>query len=265
VTDGTSAGTSELVVAGAYISGLIYQYASPDFTVLGSKLLFIGQDTSGHLNLWVTDGTAAGTSEVQVAGASASGLLYSGDPDFRILGTKVLFAAHDTTGDFNLWVTDGTSAGTSELTAAAGYQYGLFYYSVNPDFTVLGSKALFDGVDANGHENLWVTDGTSAGTSELMVLGGDPSGLFYFENKTTVSPDFTVFGNRALFDAEDASAKFNLWVTDGTSAGTSELAVAGANSDFFIMVPSLQTPISPCSVAKRYSPALTRTVMSIFG
>src|SRR5262249_48161943 len=49
------------------------------------------------------------------------------------------------------------------------------------DFTVLGSRVLF-----NGRGNLWVTDGTPAGTSQLNVADALPSGLFFSV------PDFTV-------------------------------------------------------------------------
>src|SRR6516165_1718826 len=34
--------------------------------------------------------------------------------------SRVLFAGRDATGNINLWVTDGTNAGTTELTAAGG-------------------------------------------------------------------------------------------------------------------------------------------------
>jgi ELWxxDGT repeat protein len=113
-------------------------------------------------------------------------------------------------------VTDGTAAGTSELAVALADSFGLFYYRVNPDFTVLSSgKALFEGNDAIDHLNLWLTDGTSAGTNELMPAGADPSGLFYFDGQSTQDPDFTTFGGKALFKGEDASTKINLWVTDG--------------------------------------------------
>jgi ELWxxDGT repeat protein len=88
-----------------------------------------------------------------------------------------------------LWVTDGTSAGTDELTVAGANAKGLFSAlpGANPHFTVLGGKALFVGLDAKSQFGLWVTDGASAGTSELKVgVGG-------------VDPDLTVFGKEALF------------------------------------------------------------------
>ncbi len=37
------------------------------------------------------------------------------------------------------------------------------------------SRAVFSGLDASDHINLWVTDGTAAGTSELT-----PAGAYYY-------------------------------------------------------------------------------------
>src|SRR5207244_2844920 len=64
-----------------------------------------------------------------------------------------------------------------------------------PGFTVLGNRALFEGEDATGAAGLWVTDGTSAGTGELIVAGSDASGLF----TNVIAPHLTVFAGKALF------------------------------------------------------------------
>src|SRR5438105_289898 len=89
-------------------------------------------------------------------------------------------------------------------------------------------KAIFRGTDASGHLNLWVTDGTAAGTSELTVAGASSSGLLSFS--FALGQQFKTLGSNTLFAGTDASNAINLWETDGTSAGTRELAVAGANS-----------------------------------
>src|SRR5262249_25940915 len=153
----TVAGTSE-------ITSII---SPTDLTTFGSEVLFAGSDEG----LWVTDGTASGTTEIM------SGL--GGPQDLTAFGNKVLFAA-GTAFSRNLWVTDGTAAGTSEIIVAGAGPDGLFVDSIapflsngpfSPGFVVLGSEVLFEGQGAEGGLSLWVTDGTSAGTSELSVVG----------------------------------------------------------------------------------------------
>ncbi len=212
ITDGTSGGTTELLVAGADAGGLFVNFNgfSPDFTRLGSLMLFAGQDSSGKINLWTTDGTALGTTEVSAAGANANGLKPTG---FAVLGNVAIFLGSDAAGHLNLWATDGTSLGTTELAPANASAAGL-----DPeDITVFGTHALFRGQPAVGNQSLWITDGTSLGTQE--VAAGDLS----------ANPDITVVGSVAYFNAFDASGHANLFITDGTNAGTHELTVAGAS------------------------------------
>lgn len=99
VTDGTAAGTTELKVSGSYAGGLFAKVSAPDITVIGSTALFAGKDATGYINLWITDGTAARTSELTAAGASPSG---PSPNDFVGLPTS----AEGPTSDFN---GDGTS------------------------------------------------------------------------------------------------------------------------------------------------------------
>jgi ELWxxDGT repeat protein len=258
VTDGTSVGTSELAVSGAAIGVF-----PTDLTGFGSLALFVAEDANSHPNLWVTDGTSAGTRELVVAGAGAGGLIPAGlDPYFTVLGGEVLFAGV-APGRTGLWVTDGTAAGTKEITVSgagldpnhltvfgnkvifAGGEDSVWVtdgtsagtrelisrttppllFPVDPHFTAFGGIALFRADDAPGGLNLWVTDGTSAGTSELNVAGHGSFGL-----GSAVNPDFTAVGNLVLFNGPDASGHFGLWVTNGTSAGTSELTVSRTSS-----------------------------------
>src|SRR5947199_10147177 len=93
------------------------------------------------------------------------------------------------------------------------------------------SRIVFAGRDVSGNANLGVTTRTSAGTSELAVAGANAGGLFN-PNKfqSAFTPGFTVLGNRALLEGDDARGAASLWVTDGTSAGSRELSVAGSNA-----------------------------------
>ena len=104
---------------------------------------------------------------------------------------RVLFSGIDAKGDFNLWVTNGTAAGTSEISLAKQDPGGLI-----PQFlTVFGSKVLFEGSDKNHHGNLWVTDGTAAGTSEISVTGQ--------HTQSFVPQDFAVLGSKVLFNGQE--------------------------------------------------------------
>jgi ELWxxDGT repeat protein len=188
-----------------------------------NRAVFAGYDTNGQVNFWVTDGTSAGTRELKPAGSDSGGLFYNvSSPSFTRYGAKVLFEGRDAGGNLNLWTTGGTSGGTNELTPGAGY-YGVFNFQLGaadrPDFTVFGTKVLFEGVDASDRPNLWITDGTSAGTSEVQVAGASSSGLQPL--------DLTVLGSKVLFAGVDASNRRALWVTDGTSTGTSEVQIVG--------------------------------------
>lgn len=261
VTDGTSTGTSELNVISIYGQPL---ETPSDLTVFGNKVLFSGFGGDGA-NLWVTDGTVAGTSELIVSG-SYTGVLTTGalaPADLTVFGTKVLFAGSGPESALagNLWITDGTAAGTSEIATTGGYGIN----AINPqDITTIGNKALFSGIDLSpgpmGRRGLWVTDGTAAGTSQLAVAGASPlaglgpsdlvalgnkafflgaAGLFVSDGTSagtsellgppTNPLDLMAFGTKVIFDANDANGVRRVWVTNGTSAGTSELNVPGLN------------------------------------
>ena len=180
-------------------------------------LVFAGTDASGNINLWATDGTAAGTQELtSVVGASPASL----SPQyFMTYNGEALFNGTDASGNNNLWTTDGTAAGTHEITGVTGASPS----GLDPSgFTAYDGKLLFTGSNASGNYDLWITDGTAAGTHEVTATGASSSGL---------NPAYmTVYNGDALFEGEDSSNHYNLWVTDGTTAGTQELAVAGANA-----------------------------------
>ncbi len=137
VTDGTVAGTKSLAVSGSYFLGLLSTVLDPDFTVLGSKVLFVGTDVDATRDLWITDATAAGTRELKVAGAGPDGLFSNVHPDFTVVGTKAVFAGEDASGHPGLWVTNGTSAGRRSEVAGANAD-GLFADGTNPGFAPLG-------------------------------------------------------------------------------------------------------------------------------
>jgi hypothetical protein len=100
------------------------------------------------------------------------------------------------------------------------------------------SRIVFAGRNASGNTNLGVATRTSAGTSELTVAGANAGGLFNSSSfQSGFSPGFTLLGNLALFEGDEATGAASLWVTDGTSAGTSELTRLRGLEPFFIACP----------------------------
>ena len=234
VTDATSAGTHELNgISGADPSGLLSQ-AFPDFTVFNGHALFEGSNTSGNLGLWVTDGTASDTHELTgISGAYPSIFNNLGSPDFTVFSGEVFFQGTNAAAYRSLWVTDGTSGGTHEITGISGASSsGLFSGgpSWEPAMTVLNGAMLFSGTNASENRGLWVTDGTGTGTHELTGISGAYSGGIFSGEFT---PDMTAFNGKVLFAGRDAAFHEGLWVTDGTAAGTHELTgISGAGVNF---------------------------------
>ena len=134
------------------------------------RAVFVGENANGAATLWVTDGTDIGTVNF-TTGAGYSELVSANvNPDFTLLGHELLFIGADASGDTNLWVTDGTTVDTSEITVSG--VSSVLSPNINPDFTVFGNEVLFMGYDSSGYPGVWATNGTPAGTSELNVVGG---------------------------------------------------------------------------------------------
>ncbi|MBL0871567.1 MAG: hypothetical protein IBJ18_13425 [Phycisphaerales bacterium] len=179
-----------------------------NFVSSGGKTFFIATNEKGT-ELWVTDGTAAGTSLIKdISPGSVNG---AAGP-LQAWNNGVLFAGTDASGT-ELWFSDGTAAGTRlvrDITAGSA--------SSSPNtFCSMGTYVLFTANNGatNGNE-LWRTDGTEAGTVMVKDI---------FPGASASSPGNTRrIGNTAYFSAqgslESGGTNFELWKTDGTEAGT---------------------------------------------
>jgi ELWxxDGT repeat protein len=217
-SDGTVAGTRLVkdVCPGACSS--YHGYLSVP-TLAGGRL-FVHLATPQHgAELWVTDGTAAGTREVldMCPGACSSGL-----SSFAALGGALLFKGQPTeTGadEIDLWRSDGTSGGTFRLTQGhrvgefGGFQSGL----------VVGDTLVFASGDGVRGTELWASDGTIAGTR----LAGDLAGA---GESGSTPRQITAVGNRVFFVADDTAGE-ELWVSDGTAGGTVRIGELVPGSD----------------------------------
>ncbi len=175
-----------------------------------------------------------------------------------------LFEGYDANGVDGLWVTDGTAAGTRELSVSGSYANGLFAnVSAAPDITVIGGTALFAGEDASGNINLWVTDGTSAGTSELTAAGASSSGL---SPNDFVGLPTSAGGPTSDFDGDgksdilfqNSNGEADIWDVNGTSVIASG-SIGNPGPSWHVKAPATSTamamPISCGRTAAAKSPS----------
>lgn len=225
VSDGTDVGTQLLkdIFPGPEPSEAGW---ANNFTVCNNNLFFIANDGIHGHELWVTDGTESGTNmvkDIYVGGANYNGLgLYSHSDQLYTFNGKVYFCAND--GDplngghaGELWCSDGTETGTYMVKdIRVSMDYGTS--SSNPmNFCEFNGNLYFQAYDGaqndGGHSGeLWVTDGTEAGT--YMVKDIAPVQI------SEVPSQLTVCNGKLFFTTDDGTHGKELWVTDGTEAGT---------------------------------------------
>ncbi len=184
-----------------------YQACTPAPPVPAPNL-FSGSNGVDEAELWISDGTDAGTFMVKdIEFTDTQGGSYP--EGYITLGSKAFFWAYDTTHGYELWISDGTEAGTNivkDIWPGTGPS--------NPqDFATFKGKMYFKAIDYDASRYLMhVTDGTEAGTKLLLDK----------DSNQVISPNYlTVLEDKLLFSASNqvGSTNYELFVTDGTEAG----------------------------------------------
>ena len=192
-----------------------------------SKVVFFSADDGVHGDeLWVTDGTPAGTRMVRDINTDNNiiDVFRGSNPqDIADLGDgRVIFRARDDIfgGRDELWASDGTPEGTGLVRNIGG--------GINSEpgamTQVFPGLAVFHADDGVHGRELWVTDGTYDGTrliADINSGAGDAFDPIRFENFDRIEENFVSLGfGRIVFSANDGVHGRELWVTDGTEAGT---------------------------------------------
>lgn len=180
-------------------------------TPLGERLFFDATDGRTGEELWISDGTATGTRLLKEITPGSAGTFLA-DP--TMLGEKLFFLAKGT----ELWSSDGTADGTrlvKQLNPGSLVGTASFNYKIS---AVAGGKLFLDATNSSGGHQLWASNGTSAGTQLLKVINpGITSAIGSGRNTYVVKQ---VVGNKLYFIANDGRSGVELWVSDGTAAGT---------------------------------------------
>ncbi|WP_306606647.1 ELWxxDGT repeat protein, partial [Azonexus sp.] len=214
VTDGASAGTTRIKDINPSGNAFEISSSSPanPFAVIGNKAYFTANDGTNGAELWVTDGTEAGTQMVKdvYTGATDSSIRF-----LKAVGDKVYFAAKSAASGayWEPWVSDGTANGTIQLKAGSASFSVSDNSGLSPQFVPVGDKVLFLAFQAGSGNELWVTDGTTVGTQLLKEI---------YSGSIGSTPDIYSLGTKGLIFADGGSGRA-LWVTDGTANGTTQL------------------------------------------
>jgi ELWxxDGT repeat protein len=201
-TDGTEAGT----FAVTSLDTEEWSSVDVDFAALPSAMLFTVRASLGPVELWRSDGSAGGTQllvSIPVANqASIRPLAVRGD---------LALLEIDSGGTILIWLTDGTAGGTELVTTLA--------QAATPRIArplPVTNGWLFFARDAAHGVEPWTTDGTAAGTHLVADVFPGP------ESSATSSQSYATakLGDRVLLRLDDGVHGFEMWISDGTAAGT---------------------------------------------
>jgi ELWxxDGT repeat protein len=219
VTDGTAVNTVKLNIPVTLAS-------QSAFAFLNNKLYFTGLNAANGAELWVTDGTDAGTALVKDINPGAASSL---PRNLIVYNNEIYFYANTPAFGEELWKSNGTESGTvlvkdiNEGTAGS--------YSNDISYSFYKNEIYFSAVTSNGLE-LWKTNGTGSGT--VLIKDINPGA-------GSSAPQFLpVFNNLLFFTANNGTAGSELWKTDGTEASTTlvaDIAAGAASSQIQSAIP----------------------------
>jgi ELWxxDGT repeat protein len=179
---------------------------------VGNKVFFVANDGLHGYELWVTNGTAAGTHMVKdIHHGSSSSSVYA----MTAVGKALFFGANDGNGP-GLWKSDGSKTGTTRVSDTAPIKYSYPYGDPVVFTAVIGSTLFFAADDGQHGPELWRSDGSSDGTSMVADINEGAAGSY--------PSHLTSIGGVLYFTADDGQHGFEPWASDGTEEGTAILA-----------------------------------------
>ncbi len=204
-TGGTAA-TTRRIVGGR--SGTL-SYPIPMFDLFG-RLIFAAFSEQTQTELWAYEGDGTPIRAIKPVGSAGSNLYcrYPVMYDNKIVWTADFNASNDS----ELWITDGTDINTTRIRDILPGTIGSLPSDLIVGPSAMGSRVYFTAHDGVRGRELWITDGTHAGTQIVkdIVPGIDGS----------MPRSITLVDDRVYFVASDRTHGLEWWVTDGTDAGT---------------------------------------------
>lgn len=204
-TDGTTEGT---IMVSDFLSEF-GTYNASQLTNVNGRLFFV-LDNYGAPELYTSDGNFGGTYMVKDINP------FGGSNPTQLTPVRgiLYFAADDATGR-QLWVSDGTDAGTYKANNPNNISVDNYYGTT---FTIKNSNIYFSGYIPDGDGSRLCTYNTSNTSNNIKVVkninpGYNNSNLYNITNVNGIL-FFTVFNGLDQV----------LWKSDGTAAGTMQVA-----------------------------------------
>jgi ELWxxDGT repeat protein len=205
-TDGTRNGTQKLSLQTT-------QFITTEATMLtplgDNKILFAGDNVQQYGEVWVSDGTQAGTFGLQNFVPTASVVPVLG---IAAIGNKGIYMAVSTDNHLRLHATNATAYGDISVV----HDFGVYANTYNTafDFKTINNIVYFALNNAiTLHTEIWRTDGTSGGTYLVKDLGLDYG----------ITSTFMPFNNDFYFITISSTYGDYIWKSDGTEGGTAKL------------------------------------------
>ena len=247
-TNGTTNGTYQLKIPDTRV------FSSSLTTVQGNTFYSLVVGPHLHSKLWRSDGTANGTTVIKDLGAAPP---FHSPGNVNVVNGIVTFYAYDQSKGLELWRSDGSANGTSVIKDINPGEYGSKSPWYTIDVVGTGKQLFFTPyLNEVQRAQLWRSDSTASGTYNLNINAQWFGGLFpvgnviYFQAiqpgvgyelwrsdgtpqgsylvTDAVAPGWVSsfpmplanLNGRLLFTAQDGQSNRDLWVTDGTEAGT---------------------------------------------
>jgi ELWxxDGT repeat protein/cysteine-rich repeat protein len=172
---------------------------------VGARTFFGARNETQGVELWVSDGTTAGTVLVRDIWPGAES---SSPRRLAGVGDVLYFIADDGVHGAEPWRSDGTMAGTYRIADIAPGAASI----ASNGAAAMGGIYYFLADDQVYGAELWRTDGTPAGTFLVRDIRPGAAG-------STFGP-LAVVHDRLYFVADDGVSGQEPWISDGTEAGT---------------------------------------------
>jgi ELWxxDGT repeat protein len=189
---------------------------------VGNNLMFEHVSITGNVppitnaELWVSDGTTAGTQMVY----AFTGNAYPNLTGAAVAGNDMYFQVSTFMSSTPpaLWVSDGTATGTQAVTAVGG---GAVSTPTDMTLTVVGNDVYFAATDGKDAQLWQAVNGQASVVQSFAANAGDTS-------IPVISGVTTADGN--VYFALNRTTGAEVWTSDGTSAGTTPVYQSSAGT-----------------------------------